>query len=277
MIGYKQSVYTACNYVMLESCGYALSLRHSNGQGYSISDALAYADAQVLAKYGFAGYTNDRLIRGNVYQRFRLADNVSPRGSNGEAESTDIQSAGMETREAFINDDGYMYGFFDFSKLKMIDQTGNDDKEKNRGAMERMNEIAKNVLRNAVETPMRYELVYNHFSEETGVYSFVFNHKVNNMETGDFISIMLNAHGEVVSFAKPAEGAFDGIQLTEGMILNAERALETQMDKNKINEYAVTDRRLVLTEAGYCIRFSLEIVYPGSGEMSIEMVDIQLT
>ena len=33
------------------------------GYGYTIAEALAYADSQVLAQYGISGFTNNRLVR----------------------------------------------------------------------------------------------------------------------------------------------------------------------------------------------------------------------
>ena len=55
---------TAANRIMLREFCKAI------GAGYTISSALAYADAQVLSEYGSSGSTNYRLIRGNASASF---------------------------------------------------------------------------------------------------------------------------------------------------------------------------------------------------------------
>ena len=56
VIGYKETVVTPANYIMIREFCTAI------GCGYTISEALAYADSRVLAEYGSSGDTHDRLV-----------------------------------------------------------------------------------------------------------------------------------------------------------------------------------------------------------------------
>ena len=64
VIGYTVSVSTQCNYTMIESFCTAI------GAGYTISNALSYADSCVLSAYGTSGGTGSRLTLGNTSQQF---------------------------------------------------------------------------------------------------------------------------------------------------------------------------------------------------------------
>ena len=64
VIGYQQSVHTRANYIMIEEFCRGI------GSGYTITEALTYADAQVLNLYGSSGNTNNRLVRGDTSTRF---------------------------------------------------------------------------------------------------------------------------------------------------------------------------------------------------------------
>lgn len=73
VIGYLGSVNTYCNYLMIESFCTAI------GAGYTISEALIYADSCVLSAYGYSGGTASRLTMGNTGQR--LATYILPLSS----------------------------------------------------------------------------------------------------------------------------------------------------------------------------------------------------
>ena len=215
VIGYTQKVYYFCDNTMLSEFCRALSYE------YSIGEALSYADAKVLIEWdGISGFTDQRYVRGDTTTIFGY---YAPNNALSIPNNTTPAPAEIIY---FSNENG-TYGFFDPSKLSGENNT----------AAYSINSIAPVTestaaafLNTLCEDSQQYSLRDFYYTPDTGVYTAIYNTILCGTATTDFIYIMLNTNGELVSYAKPREGAFNGIEITSEMLQEAEETLYNTFD-----------------------------------------------
>jgi len=97
---------------------------------------------------------------------------------------------------------------------------------------------------------------------------------INGIPTGDIIIFMTSSSGEIVSFAHPNEGVFDGVEVTDEMVNLATEQLKAHMEEREIYEYVVDDIRITNDNGEPEFRFSVEYTYePVDNEEGYKVVD----
>jgi len=245
VIGYKLEVKTKANRIMLKSFCEAI------GSGYTVANALTYADTRVLAEYGATGNTNSRLVRGDTSATFRSVTVI-------------LDSKVGDSEMVLITDDnGEEIGYFN-PDYNLSENAANIS------LSERM-AIQKSAY-NFDEN--KYTLIQDVFTEDTGVYSTVYAYMINGIPTGDIIIFMTSSSGEIVSFAHPNEGVFDGVEVTDEMVNLATEQLKAHMEEREIYEYVVDDIRITNDNGEPEFRFSVEYTYePVDNEEGYKVVD----
>lgn len=238
VIGNKKKVYIPYTRIMLQNFNVAL------GYGYTIQNALAYADAQVLAAKGATGGTDSRLVRGDTSVKFKEVTESLRGGSLN-------QSSNMIY---FTNEEG-IYGYFDVSKMSQADKSpsiqmrSNDQIEK---------DIAEDFIMSKVTNFDKYTLNYQNYVEDTGLTTYVYSYYIDNINTDDYIFVMVNNNSEIVSYGLPNEGKFDSIDLDEFDLDQTRVLLSQTLQEKEIDDYEVLEERLVIENDVLSIRYTVE-------------------
>lgn len=258
VIGYEKDVDTKANYIMIEEFCRAI------GAGYTIKNALAYADAKVLDKYGSAGSTNYRLVRGDTSVKFR--DVTQLLSSLTTREMNDEKLPNTSEIVYFHNEDG-IYGFFDPSKADVMKL--NQDKEKIMADNLSQQDIADNYLKSKIEASDNYQLISGYYTEDTGLTAYIYGREIYGVNTWDTVGIFINANNEIVSYSAPRIGDFDGFVIKAEDLDKADIKLRDKMQELGIFDYEVADKMLVLEDNIPAIRYSvLHTLYDEEGEYS---------
>ncbi len=241
-IGYLTEVKTVCNYTMLESFGMAL------GMGYRISDALTYADARVLAVRGRTGNTNLRLVRGDTYKRF--FHSTPPTRNDMEINSDEYRV--VDGCVPFINENG-IFGYFDFNKA-----TSNNRRmsplSRDWTVADKIS-IAKTYVNDFSTEPSKYSLGERGNFADSGLYYYVFDYCIDNIKTGDYITVVINDDNELVSLAKPAEGMFDAFDIDYQQLEKVRSKLDANMREQGHTDYVINEERIIQSNGVFCIEF----------------------
>ncbi len=70
-------------------------------------------------------------------------------------------------------------------------------------------EIANTFLQENIDESDKYELTSSNYITSYAEYSFVYNNKLNGIDTNDTVKINVNNNGEVVSFSNFNQGVFE--------------------------------------------------------------------
>ena len=235
VIGYKDSVYTNANYIMIKSFCQAI------GSGYTISAALAFGDTMVLSQYGSSGKTNDRLVRGDTSTSF--VDRSVILGLTSDTVSDVI----------YLTDSaGDTVGFFDPSKL-----SATSDAPKVNVA----SEFPGNHAQSSIIYPFnqdKYALVENYYTADTGLWTKIYNYSINGIKTSDSVIFVQNSSGDIVSYMHNNAGAFDDISIDNIAVDAAISQLEQQLSSAEMSGYSIADIRLVIQNEAPAFRFSIQ-------------------
>lgn len=245
VIGYKESVKTAANRIMVRAFSTAL------GGGYSIAESLAYADARVLAEYGSSGATDSRYIKGDTSTIF----NPTMMMYSASDVLTSSSSDSSNNIHYFTNEDG-VYGFFDFDKLTKEDYSATSIYSKNTQSSFEATAFA--YLDSICLDSSTYSLQEFYYTPDTDMYIYIFNNMVCETETDDYVIIMLNHVGDLVSYSKPCEGAFASVTITEDALSGAEYRLRNHHALSDETIYNIVDKRIVWDGDTLSLCFSVE-------------------
>ena len=250
VIGYKVSVKTTANYAMIKYFCQGI------GRGDTILEALAYADTMVLAECNSdPGGTNSRLVLGRTGDRF--TDRPTHLSVNGDSSLSITQ---------LTDENGDVIGFFDRSKVLET-----NDVSYERGRMSNTNFDDAILEAYNIDTE-KYELVDRYFTEDTGLWTTIFNYKINNILTSDSIVFVQNTSGDVVSFSHKNEGAFENISVESTAINSALERLEDQLLATQITDYSIVGQRLVLKDRELKFCYSIHHTIMCEGE-EYEIID----
>lgn len=111
-------------------------------------------------------------------------------------------------------------------------------------------EIANNVLREITDNNRDYTITEAKYFDNMGVYSVSYHYFVDGYKTSDFAFIDISPKGEIVTYAAPNVGLFDGVVVPE-------------INKSEI-EKTVAD---YITQTYDCKDYSID------GEMTIDKTD----
>lgn len=242
VIGYSDTVRTKANYIMIESFSIAI------GAGYTVSEALAYADSQVLALYGSSGNTNQRYILGDVSQRF--TNYLTPINSAG----SNLMYASLPTSSKISFSSAYStntLGFFDRNKLTVA-ETANNPSD-----FSISEEYALMQLQSICSNSNRYALTDFYYTEETDITTYIYSYRINGINTNDYVFLMFNSLGDLVSYGKPCEGAFDDVNISESELNTANTNLIKLLAQNHITNFQICDKRIVWDDDSLAIRYSV--------------------
>lgn len=255
VIGYTESVLTVANYVMIENFCVGI------GNGYSILESLAYADAQVLANYSTSGNTNQRLVLGDTSQVF--ADRVVVMSCDSNVGNDIVY---------FKDENNEIFGFFDPSKLSIR----NPDAYKTQVASEISYDVlAESYLKDVCQDATAYSLQESYYTEDTGLTTYIYCATLSGVATSDIVFFSMNSSGELVSYGKPREGIFNNLSLSENALDLSLQALEAYTSQNSISVYTIIESRLVIHDGEFSVRYMLE--YTVNDCLYIDEVYISLT
>lgn len=256
VIGYVKSVYTEANYIMIQEFCRAI------GAGYTIQNALAYADARVLEQYGSSGNTNYRLVRGGTDVKFR---NVTQLLSPLSIDSTeDKEPATVEEIVYFRNEEG-IYGFFDPSKIESVALNQGEDTSMTNDTVQK--NIADNYLKKHNENHDRYILSSQYYTEDTGITTYIYSNKIHDISTLDTAYIFMNKNNEIVSYSAPHMRVFENLTITIADLNHAELRLQDQLKELGIENYEITEKMIVLKNSCPALRYSVQhTIYDDAGE-----------
>lgn len=238
VIGYTETVNTACNKTMLQNFCVAI------GNGYTIQNALAYADAQVLATKGKTGNTNLRYVRGDTSAKFREASLL-------------LRHIGESVNEeiVYFTDEDGIYGYFDASKINQVNRTTTMRAASYGIAQE---DVVKSFAMTKVSNFDKYALSYQKYVEDTGITTYVYAYYIDNIITDDYFFVMVNNNNQVVSYGLPNEGEFDSLDLEKVSLDEADEYIELELRNNGIEEYKIVDKCIVKENGVFSIRYSIK-------------------
>lgn len=253
VIGYEWAVDTKPNATMIQEFCRAI------GAGYTIKNALAYADSKVLDKHGYPGWTHLRYVRGDTSVKFRNVTQLLSSFSTDGA-YCDIPKDASEM-VYFQNGEG-IYGFFDPSKMqneKSSERTMSDDLSQR--------DIADNYLKIYNQASDKYELRDNYYVQDTGLTVYIYGRKIHGIDTWDTVSIFINENGEIVSYSSPREGMFDDFDIEADTLNDADAKLQVKMQEMGALDYEIVGKMLILENGIPAVRFSvLHTVHDGKDE-----------
>lgn len=237
VIGQKDKVYTLYSRIMLENFNLAI------GYGYTIQNALAYADAQVLALKGKAGGTDNRLVRGDTSVKFAETSQVL----------SNLEQLPNKEIIYFMNEDG-VYGYFDVSKISPIDETST-------GYAFLNNQVQKAVVEEFIISKVvdfeKYTLNYCNYVEDTGLTTYVYSYYIDDINTDDHIFVMISNDNQIVAYGVPNEGKFNNINLDEIDWAQNTAYLGHVLQEKGISEYEILDECLVIENGVLSMRYTI--------------------
>lgn len=258
VIGYEKTVDTEANYIMIEEFCRAI------GAGYTIQNALAYADTRVLSRYGSTGGTNYRLVRGDTSVKFR---NVTQLLSSFSTENVHDNKLTNASEIVYFHNGEGICGFFDPSKLDDMKLNQNDEKTITNNLSQR--EIADNYLKSQIEDSDKYQLIDSYHTEDSGLTAYIYSRKIYGVNTWDTVSIFINRNNEIVSYSAPRIGALDDFTVKAEDLNDADIKLQDKMQELGIFNYEVTEKMLILEDNLPAMRYSvLHILYDEDVEYS---------
>lgn len=238
VIGYLNTVETSANYIMIKEFCSAI------GCGYTIAEALAYADAQVLAQYGSSGNTDKRLVRGSTETSFAdrgiLLDSISSNSDISGLTGSQESSVGVISLQSTT---GCEFGYFDFSKIGL-------------GTSSETN-IALDFGNYSFDT-QKYVFSKQYFTDDTGIWTTIYTYYINGIETDDSIYFLHNSRGELVACMHPNEGYYDNVQLSDNTLEASRISLDALLRTAGINDFTLTETRLVMNDGVPSLRYSVQ-------------------
>ena len=240
VIGYTDTVVGDCHAAMAKYFCRALAME------YSVREALAFADTRVAEDFPLnVGRTDQRYILGNtniIIQCYPEERSITPRNAaNG---AGDI---------VLLSNENGTYGFFDPSKLSTENSAATPVTEDT--AIERLNTYCQNG--------QEYVLSDFKYTSDTDTYMAYFTNPINGIQTSDCVIITLNAAGEVAAYSRPRAGAFDGVDVTEQMVQQAEDAMYTIYSLSP-GSTTIESRCIVWDEDVLSVRFFVKTLEPNA-------------
>lgn len=258
VIGYEWSVDTKVNYTMIQEFCRAI------GAGYTIKNALAYADIKVLDKHGYPGWTNSRYVRGDTSVKFR---NVTQLLSSLSTENVNYEKLPNASEIVYFHNEEKTYGFFDPSKVDGMNLNQNNEKATANNLSQR--EISDNYLKSQIGTWDKYQLTDSYYTEDTGLTAYIYSRKIHGVNTWDTVGIFVNRNNEIVSYSAPRIGAFDAFNIEAYALSNADIKLQDKMRELGIFDYEIVEKMVILEDNLPAMRYSvLHTIYDEESEHS---------
>ena len=244
VIGYTNSVLVGCNRTMLQNFCVAI------GNGYTIQNALAYGDARVLAIKGQTGGTDLRYVRGDTSVKFKESSLL-------------LRSIGESLNEeiVYFTDEDGVYGYFDVSKMNQTNRKINTYEV---SCNQTKKEVVEQFIMNKVSNFGKYTLKYQKYVEDTGLTSYVYCYNIGNINTDDYVFVMINNNNQVVSYGVPNEGEYDSVDLDKVDLDVTDEYLEQTLQDSGITEYQVTDKCIVKDNGVLSMRYSIKYGFNSS-------------
>lgn len=250
VIGYEWAVDTKPNSTMIQEFCRAI------GAGYTIKNALAYADTKVLDKHGYPGWTHLRYVRGDTSVKFR---NVTQLLSSFSTDGTYCDIPKETSEIVYFKNGEEVYGFFDPSKIenkRSAERTMSDNLSQR--------DTAENYLKAHNKDSDKYELRDSYYTEDTRLTAYIYGRKIHGIHTCDIVSILMNNNNEIVSYSSPKVGAFDNLNIEADLLNNTDIKLQNKMHELRIFNYEIVEKMIVLENSLPAVRYSvLHTIYDG--------------
>lgn len=123
----------------------------------------------------------------------------------------EIQLEYKETKydtDIYVSNDKNEYMYKDNKVVGFIKSIDKDIKT-TKLDLEDAEKIAKAFLQENISENQKYELTFSNYITSYAEHSFIYNNKLNGIETNDIIKVNVNNKGEVVSFSHFNEGVFE--------------------------------------------------------------------
>ena len=265
VIGYLNSVDTYCNYSVINAFCTAI------GHGYTVAESLAYADSIVLIERGWSGYTQGRVVRGDT--SLYLSSSKIMLGIPDEPINDGAQLMGSISEDGTVRfyDDTRLCGEFDFSKLK-VNSASNVSTAQILNIEENSINDAELHANQFVDDINKYKLTDSYFTEETKLYTYIYQHFHDGIPTNDVVFMMFNSDGDVVSWGTPNKDRFDNVDISCIDWSDVYAKMSQSVAEMTNGSYEIVDERLVWDSNVLSMRFSVEIEI--DGYLVVETINI---
>lgn len=266
VIGYKQSVNTSCNRLMLQQFCYYI------GSGYTVQNALAKAEQDVYNKYGTYGNVNDRLVRG--LSGIAMTDNSYRVMGTSTYSLVDynLQTLNIPAEEIVFLDEssiglqsGDMYSFdennqiYSYVKLELGDE---------QVAVERNNVNTDDFF--TVFNLEGYELEITEYDNSE---MHCMRGYVNDIKTNDIIYYIVDNNNDLVAYGYPRVGTASDVRENFGQITKSDVMCYIQ------NEYNISEIEDIIIDVDNPLNPYINISYNAlyDGYESIETISVPLS